>query len=252
MLKNIGSTQPHRTVSHLPNTKNLLLAALSPDVYKHLKNNMEQVELSSGSILNRPNETINEVYFPLTCLISVTITMMDGMTVEAGVVGSREMVGINTFMGGRETTQTEYIVQVPGKAMKMKADLLLSEFDTNKSLRDVMLKYTQAYMAQISQNVACNRLHTIEQRMARWLLESSDRLASDELFLSHEFLSNMLGVRRSGVTETAQRLQEKGLIQCSRKKIKIIDPQSLEETSCECYGVIKDEYDRLLRFKLER
>jgi CRP-like cAMP-binding protein len=252
MLKNIGSTQPHRTVSHLPNTKNLLLAALSPDVYKHLKNNMEQVELSSGSILNRPNETINEVYFPLTCLISVTITMMDGMTVEAGVVGSREMVGINAFMGGRETTQTEYIVQVPGKAMKMKADLLLSEFDTNKSLRDVMLKYTQAYMAQISQNVACNRLHTIEQRMARWLLESSDRLASDELFLSHEFLSNMLGVRRSGVTETAQRLQEKGLIQCSRKKIKIIDPQSLEETSCECYGVIKDEYDRLLRFKLER
>ncbi|MBD2565597.1 Crp/Fnr family transcriptional regulator [Nostoc linckia FACHB-391] len=213
---------------------------------------MEQVELSSGSILNRPNETINEVYFPLTCLISVTITMMDGMTVEAGVVGSREMVGINAFMGGRETTQTEYIVQVPGKAMKMKADLLLSEFDTNKSLRDVMLKYTQAYMAQISQNVACNRLHTIEQRMARWLLESSDRLASDELFLSHEFLSNMLGVRRSGVTETAQRLQEKGLIQCSRKKIKIIAPQSLEETSCECYGVIKDEYDRLLRFKLER
>ncbi|MCC5661286.1 Crp/Fnr family transcriptional regulator [Nostoc sp. XA010] len=252
MLKNIGSTQPHRTVSHLPNTKNLLLAALSLDVYEHLKNNMEQVELSSGSILNRPNETINEVYFPLTCLISVTITMMDGMTVEAGVVGSREMVGINAFMGGRETTQTEYIVQVPGKAMKMKADLLLSEFDTNKSLRDVMLKYTQAYMAQISQNVACNRLHTIEQRMARWLLESSDRLASDELFLSHEFLSNMLGVRRSGVTETAQRLQEKGLIQCSRKKIKIIDPQSLEETSCECYGVIKDEYDRLLRFKLER
>ncbi|MBE9001797.1 MULTISPECIES: hypothetical protein [unclassified Nostoc] len=114
--------------------------------------------------------------------------MMDGMTVEAGVVGSREMVGINAFMGGRETTQTEYIVQVPGKAVRMKADLLLHEFDTNKSLRDVMLKYTQAYMAQISQNVACNRLHTIEQRMARWLLESSDRLNSDQLFLSHEFL----------------------------------------------------------------
>ncbi|WP_242064730.1 Crp/Fnr family transcriptional regulator [Nostoc sp. FACHB-133] len=140
---------------------------------------MEQVELSYGEILNRPGETIEEVYFPLTCLISVTITMIDGITVEAGVVGSREMVGINAFMGGRETTQTEYIVQVPGKAVKMKADLLLHEFDTNKSLRDVMLKYTQAYMAQISQNVACNRLHTIEQRMARWLLESSDRLDSD-------------------------------------------------------------------------
>ncbi|MCC5655079.1 Crp/Fnr family transcriptional regulator [Nostoc sp. XA013] len=252
MLKNIGSTQPHRTVSHLPNTKNLLLAALSPDVYEHLKNNMEQVELSSGSILSRPNESINEVYFPLTCLISVTVTMMDGMTVEAGVVGSREMVGINAFMGGQETTQTQYIVQVPGKAVRMKAHLLLSEFDTNKSLRDVMLKYTQAYMAQISQNVACNGLHTIEKRMARWLLESSERLYSDEMFLSHEFLSNMLGVRRSGVTETAHILEKKGLIECSRKRIKIIDRQGLEESSCECYGVIKQEYDRLLRFNLER
>ncbi|ACC80663.1 Crp/Fnr family transcriptional regulator [Nostoc punctiforme] len=233
-------------------TENLLLAALPPDLYKQLKKNMEQVELSYGEILNRPGETIEKVYFPLTCLISVTITMMDGMTVEAGVVGSREMVGINAFMGGRETTQTEYIVQVPGKAVRMKADLLLHEFDTNKSLRDVMLKYTQAYMAQISQNVACNRLHTIEQRMARWLLESSDRLNSDQLFLSHEFLSHMLGVRRASISETASHLQDKGLIQYSRNQIKTIDPQGLEETSCECYGVIKQEYNRLLNFKLEK
>jgi CRP-like cAMP-binding protein len=134
----------------------------------------------------------------------------------------------------------------------MKAPLLLDEFDTNKLLRDVMLKYTQAYIAQISQNVACNRLHNIEQRMARWLLESSDRLGSDELFLSHEFLSHMLGVRRAGVTETANHLQDKGLIHCGRKKIKTIDRQGLEETSCECYQVIKEEYNRLLKFKLER
>ncbi|MEH2277359.1 MAG: Crp/Fnr family transcriptional regulator [Nostoc sp.] len=233
-------------------TENLLLSALPSDLYKQIKNNMEQVELSYGSILNRPGETIKDVYFPLTCLISVTITMMDGITVEAGVVGSREMVGINAFMGGRETTQTEYIVQVPGLAVKMKAHLLLHEFDTNKSLRDVMLKYTQAYMAQLSQNVACNRVHSIKQRMARWLLESSDRLDSDELFLSHEFLSHMLGVRRAGVSETASHLQQKGLIQYSRNKIKTIDRQGLEETSCECYGVIKDEYDRLLRFNLKR
>ncbi|MEJ6479823.1 Crp/Fnr family transcriptional regulator [Nostoc punctiforme UO1] len=233
-------------------TENLLLTALPPDLYKQLKKNMEQIELSYGEILNRPGETIEEVYFPLTCLISVTITMMDGMTVEAGVVGSREMVGINAFMGGRETTQTEYIVQVPGKAVRMEADLLLHEFDTNKSLRDVMLKYTQAYMAQISQNVACNRLHTIEQRMARWLLESSDRLNSDQLFLSHEFLSHMLGVRRASISETASHLQDKGLIQYSRNQIKTIDRQGLEETSCECYGVIKQEYDRLLNFKLEK
>jgi CRP-like cAMP-binding protein len=233
-------------------TENLLLAALPPKVYEQIKKNIEQVELSYGEILNRPGEAIKDVYFPLTCLISVTITMMDGNTVEAGVVGSREMVGINAFMGGSETTQTEYIVQVPGKAVKMKAPLLLDEFDTNKLLRDVMLKYTQAYIAQISQNVACNRLHNIEQRMARWLLESSDRLGSDELFLSHEFLSHMLGVRRAGVTETANHLQDKGLIHCGRKKIKTIDRQGLEETSCECYQVIKEEYNRLLKFKLER
>ncbi|MBW4429279.1 MAG: Crp/Fnr family transcriptional regulator [Nostoc desertorum CM1-VF14] len=233
-------------------TENLLLAALPPDVYEHLKNKMEQVELSYGEILNRPGEAIEEVYFPLTSLISVTITMMDGSTVEAGVVGSREMVGINAFMGGQETTQTQYIVQVPGKAVKMKAHLLLHEFDTNKSLRDVMLKYTQAYIAQISQNVACNRIHTIEKRMARWLLESSDRLYSDELILSHEFLSHMLGVRRSGITETAHILEKKGLIECSRKKIKTINRQGLQEASCECYRVIKEEYDRLLNFNLER
>ncbi|MBN3875753.1 MULTISPECIES: Crp/Fnr family transcriptional regulator [unclassified Nostoc] len=233
-------------------TENLLLTALPREVYKQIENKMEQVELSYGEILNRPGETIEEVYFPLTCLISVTITMMDGSTVEAGVVGSREMVGINAFMGGRETTQTEYIVQVPGNAVKMKAHLLLDEFDTNKQLRDVMLKYTQAYIAQISQNVACNRIHTLEKRMARWLLESSDRLYADELFLSHEFLSHMLGVRRSGITETAHLLEKKGLIKCGRKKIQTIDRQGLEEASCECYEVIKQEYNRLLKFKLER
>ncbi|MEH1816127.1 MAG: Crp/Fnr family transcriptional regulator [Nostoc sp.] len=233
-------------------TENLLLTALPREVYKQIENKMEQVELSYGEILNRPGETIEEVYFPLTCLISVTITMMDGSTVEAGVVGSREMVGINAFMGGRETTQTEYIVQVPGNAVKMKAHLLLDEFDTNKQLRDVMLKYTQAYIAQISQNVACNRIHTLEKRMARWLLESSDRLYADELFLSHEFLSHMLGVRRSGITETAHLLEKKGLIKCGRKKIQTIDRQGLEEASCECYEVIKQEYNRLLKFKVER
>ena len=233
-------------------TENLLLTALPHEVYKQIENKMEQVKLSYGEILNRPGETIEEVYFPLTCLISVTITMMDGSTVEAGVVGSREMVGINAFMGGRETTQTEYIVQVPGNAVKMKAHLLLDEFDTNKQLRDVMLKYTQTYIAQISQNVACNRIHTLEKRMARWLVESSDRLYADELFLSHEFLSHMLGVRRSGITETAHLLEKKGLIKCGRKKIQIIDRQRLEEASCECYRVIKQEYDRLLKFKVER
>ncbi len=179
-----------------------------------------------------------------------TITMKDGSTVEAGVIGNREMVGINAFMGGTETTQTEYIVQLAGDAIKMKAEPLRKEFDQNKQLRDVMLKYTQAFIAQISQNVACNRLHTIEKRFARWLLESSDRIQSNELDLSQEFISHMLGVRRSGVTETARHVQEKSPITYSRKKIKIVDRQGLEHISCECYETLKDEYNRLLKFNL--
>ncbi|MBE9053582.1 Crp/Fnr family transcriptional regulator [Nostocales cyanobacterium LEGE 11386] len=211
---------------------------------------MEQVSLAYGEILHHPGETIRDVYFPLTCLISVTITMNDGSTAEAGVIGNREMVGINAFMGGSETTQTEYITQIPGNAVRIKAELLLQEFDHNKSLRDVLLKYTQAFIAHISQNVACNRLHTIEKRLARWLLESSERICSDELPLSQEFISHMLGVRRSGVTETVRHVQDQGPIQCTRKKIHIVDRQGLEDISCECYRVTKDEYDRLLRFRL--
>ncbi|MBE9201234.1 MULTISPECIES: Crp/Fnr family transcriptional regulator [unclassified Nodularia (in: cyanobacteria)] len=231
-------------------TENLLLAALPREVYEQLDEYMEQVSLPANKILHHPGDTIEQVYFPLNCLISVTITMKDGSTVEAGVIGNREMVGINAFMGGTETTQTEYIVQVAGDAVKMKAEPLRKEFDQNKLLRDVMLKYTQAFIAQISQNVACNRLHTIQKRLARWLLESSDRIQSDELDLSQEFISHMLGVRRSGVTETARHLQEKGPITYSRKKIKIVDRQGLEQVSCECYETLKDEYNRLLKFNL--
>ncbi|GAX34245.1 Crp/Fnr family transcriptional regulator [Nodularia sp. NIES-3585] len=231
-------------------TENLLLAALPREVYEQLHKKMEPVSLPSNKILHYPGETIEEVYFPINCLISVTITMKDGSTVEAGVIGNREMVGINAFMGGTETTQTEYIVQVAGDAVKMEAQSLRKEFDQNKQLRDVMLKYTQAFIAQISQNVACNRLHTIEKRFARWLLESSDRIQSDELDLSQEFISHMLGVRRSGVTETARHVQKKGPITYSRKKIKIVDRQGLENVSCECYETLKDEYNRLLKFNL--
>jgi len=225
---------------------NLLLAALPHDVYERLESSMEQVVLPYGQILHHPNETIRDVYFPCSGLISVTITMADGNTTEAGAIGNREMVGLNAFMGRRETNQTEYIVQIPGTGIKIAADPLLKEFDCSKSMRDVMLRYTQAYIAQISQNVACNRLHVTEKRCARWLLEASDRTCSDELLLSQEFISHMLGVRRSSVTETANRLQDKGLIEYSRKKIKITNRHGLEDSSCECYHVLKDEYDRLL------
>ena len=226
--------------------QNLLLAALPREVYKRLGRHMQTVTLKMGTILHRPNQPIKDVYFPLDCLISITVTMSEARTAEAGIVGSREMVGVNAFMGGRETNQTEYICQAPGTAVRMAAEHLLREFDGVKVVRDLMLRYTQAYIAQLSQNVACNRLHMIEQRMARWLLECRDRLGTDDLTLTHEFISQMLGVRRAGITETAGALQGQGLIEYGRRKLRVVDAAGLERVSCECFRVIRDEYDRLL------
>jgi CRP-like cAMP-binding protein len=210
------------------------------------------VELEASQILHRPGQLIQEVYFPLDCLISVTVTMTEVRTAEAGIVGSREMVGVNAFMGGQETNQTEYICQCPGSALKVDAEPLLDEFDRSKAVRDVMLRYTQAYIAQLSQNVACNRIHTLKQRLARWMLECRDRLRTDDLTLSHEFISQMLGVRRAGVTEMAAELQQSGLIEYGRKKLRVVNPTGLANVSCECFGVILDEYDRLLGPKLRK
>jgi CRP-like cAMP-binding protein len=226
--------------------ENLLLAALPADVRERLARYMRMVDLKHGEILHRPGQTIEQVYFPHDCLISVTVTMDEGRTAEAGIVGSREMVGVNAFMGGRETNQTEYICQSPGTAVRMEAEPLLSEFDQVKAVRDVMLRYTQAYIAQLSQNVACNRIHSIEQRLARWMLECRDRLGSNDLGLTHEFIAQMLGVRRAGISETAALFQDRGLIEYGRKKLRIIDAERVEEASCECFRVIWDEYDRLL------
>lgn len=172
--------------------------------------------------------------------------MRDGKTVEAGAIGSREVVGINAFMGGHETTQTEYIVQLPGSAIEIEAEVMKTEFDRNTEMRDVMLRYTQAFMAQISQNVACNRLHDIDQRFARWLLEVRERVQSDEFPLTHGFMAEMLGTRRASVTEAATKARKRHLIEYKRNSIRIEKPSELEKLSCECYSVLKDEYDRLL------
>jgi CRP-like cAMP-binding protein len=226
--------------------RNLLLAALPREVLDRLARHMRTVDLTHGEILHRPNQTIETVYFPLDCLISITVTMKEGRTVEAGAVGSREMVGLCVLMGGRVTNQTEYVCQVAGAAVKMPAEPLLAEFDANKAVRDVLLRSVQAYLAQLSQNVACNRVHSVEQRLARWLLEARDRVGPDGLGVSHEFVAQMLGVRRAGVTETAAALQERGLIECGRLNLRVVDPAGLEGAACECFRVLRDEYDRLL------
>jgi CRP-like cAMP-binding protein len=233
-------------------SKNLLLAALPVEVREQLAKRWHVVDLKRGDILHSPGQEITTVHFPRSCLISITITMVDGRTSEAGIVGSREMVGLNAFMGGSETNQTEYVCQSPGTSVRVAAEPLLDAFDSDKSVRDVMLRFTQAYIAQLSQNVACNRLHAIEQRMARWLLECRDRLQTDDLHMTHEFVSQMLGVRRAGVTEIALILQQQGLITYGRGNLSVINGPGLEAKSCECFRVIRDEYDRLLGPAIEQ
>ncbi|HEY9807158.1 MAG TPA: Crp/Fnr family transcriptional regulator [Candidatus Obscuribacterales bacterium] len=226
--------------------ENRLLANIPRDIYEKLAPKIKQVSLPQGMVLHHPGETINYLYFPIDCLLSITITMNDGSTAEVGMVGNREVIGINAFMGPRETTQTEYIVQIAGTAMKMDAQLLLEEFDLNKELRDVLLLYTQALIAQVSQTTACNSLHVLDQRLARWLLEAQDRVDSDDLKLTQEFLGHMLGVRRAGVTQAAQKLQESGLIRYQRGHVQILDLRGLQSCSCECFMTLREEYDRLL------
>lgn len=227
-------------------TQNRLLNTMPQALSEKLAPDLKRVALQRGDRLHEPGETIYDLYFPLDCVLSITITMEDGTTAETGLVGMREVIGINAFMGGRETTQTTYIVQIPGNAMKIRAQILLEEFDRNKELRDVMLRYTQAFIAQISQTTACNSLHKLDQRLARWLLEVHDRVEGDEIDLTQEFMAHMLGVRRAGVTQTAQKLQESGLIDYHRGRVQVLNRSGLEAYACECFQTVRDEYDRLL------
>ncbi|MGV2828635.1 Crp/Fnr family transcriptional regulator [Myxosarcina sp. GI1(2024)] len=226
--------------------QNHLLAILPEGVYYQLEPHLKLAYLSQGEILHLAGETIEELYFPIDCMISITTTMNDGTTAETGLVGNRDVLGINAVMGDAEATQTEYIVQISGRALKIDAPIMRSLFQQNSALRDVMLRYTQALIAQISQTTACNRLHVLEERLARWLLESQDRVESNKLYLTQEFVSNMLGVRRAGVTQAAQKLQDRGIIKYSRGHIEILDLQGLRDCACECFRVVKDEYNRLL------
>jgi CRP-like cAMP-binding protein len=225
--------------------KNRLLEHLPTHVLERLRHDLKLVKMTNKQIVHKPGQEIKFLYFPLNCMISVTVTI-EGKTIEAGAVGSREVAGINAFMGGRETTETEYIVQVPGEALKIAAAPIKAEFDNNAEVRSVMLKYTQAMIAHISRNVGCNRVHDLDQRCARWLLEVSDRMQSTEFSLTHEFISEMLGMTRSSVTRSTVKLKEKKIIDYSRSNIRILDLPALEAQSCECYFALRDEYDRLL------
>ncbi|BCL36352.1 Crp/Fnr family transcriptional regulator [Nostoc sp. MS1] len=228
------------------NAENQILAMLSADVQERLTPHLVLVTLAQGEMIHRPGDVLTHLYFPIDCLFSITITMLNGATAEVGMVGNREVLGINAFMGRSEITQTEYVVQVAGRAMRIDAQILRQEFDRNGELRDLLLRYAQAFLAQVSQTAACNSLHTLEQRLPRWLLETQERIDSNELPLTQDFIAMMLGVRRAGVTLTAQKLQERKLIKYRRGHVQIVNQSGLEASSCECFRTIKTEYDRLL------
>lgn len=226
--------------------ENQILASLSSDVLERLTPHLNLVTLERGVIIHNPGDRLSSLYFPLDCLFSITITMQDGAVAEVGMVGSREVLGINALMGNSETTQTEYTVQGPGSALKIDAQVMRQEFQRNGELHDLLLRYIQAFLTQVSQTAACNSLHTLEQRLPRWLLEAQERLHSDHLPLTQEFIATMLGVRRAGVTQTAQKLQERKLIQYRRGNVQILNQAGLEASACECFTTVKAEYNRLL------
>ena len=185
------------------------------------------------------------IYFPTTAIISLLYMMENGSSAEMGIAGNEGVVGVALFMGGN-TMPNRAVVQSAGGAVRMKAQVLRDEFARGGAFQRLLLRYTQALITQMSQTAVCNRLHEIEQQLCRWLLLSHDRLDSDELVMTQELIANMLGVRREGVTAAAGRLQEQGLISYVRGRIRVLDRRGLEATVCECYKVVKDEYDRLL------
>jgi CRP-like cAMP-binding protein len=224
---------------------NYLLAALPAGDFSRLAVKLGSVSLGLGEVLYESGEQMDFVYFPTTAIVSLLYIMENGSTAEIGLVGNEGLVGIALFMGGG-TMPNRAIVQSAGKAVKLRAEDLKTEFSRGGVFQILLLRYTQAFMTQISQTAVCNRLHTIEEQLCRWLLLNHDRLQTDKLVMTHELIANMLGVRREGVTVAAGHLQEKNLISYIRGTITILDRKRLENIVCECYQVVKNEYDRLL------
>ncbi|HEV2881152.1 MAG TPA: Crp/Fnr family transcriptional regulator [Pyrinomonadaceae bacterium] len=231
-----------------PPNANRILNQLPPEEYERLSPYLEPVTLSRGDVLYYPQDPVSHVYFPNSGTVSVVATFVDGGGVEVGVVGNEGVFGVNVVLGS-VTTPHEAMVQLPGDGVRTSSDVLRREFERGGQLHDLLLRYTQAFIVQIAQTAACNKVHPLDGRLARWLLMSSDRAMGNELELTHDFMAVMLGTRRAGVTEAAGRLQDTGLIRYRRGRITVLDRPGLEATSCECYPVVKKEFDRLLGVK---
>lgn len=234
-------TQP--VADHEPE-ENQLLSLLTPDTRARIYPHLELIPLALGQVLYEPGFRMTNVYFPTNSIVSLLYVMENGASAEISVVGKEGLVGISLFMGG-ESTPSRALVQSAGYAYKLNSSLLINEFNRHGDLLTLLLRYTQSLITQMAQTAVCNRHHTVDQQLCRWLLLSLDRLSDNQLTMTQELIANMLGVRREGVTEAAGKLQRLGVINYSRGKISVLDRGRLEELSCECYAVVKNETDRL-------
>ena len=250
-------TLPHTTPSPrtlgmaLPDDprRNLLLSALPEAEWQRWQPLLEPVALPLGLVLYESGARLSHVYFPTTAIVSLLYVLENGGSAEIAVVGLEGLVGISLFMGG-ESTPSRAVVQSAGQGFRLKASLMLAEFNRAGPVLHLLLRYTQALITQMTQTAVCNRHHSLDQQLCRWLLLSLDRLPGHELVMTQELIANMVGVRREGVTEAAGHLQEAGLIRYRRGRITVLDRAGLERRTCECYDVVKKEYDRLLPYRV--
>jgi len=229
--------------------QNWLFKSLPAPEWERLHPHIQEFDMPLGLVLAESGDKMNHVYFPTTAIVSLLYGLENGASAEIAVVGNEGCVGIAIFMGGQSTLSSA-VVQSAGKSYRINAQIILEEFGKAGPLMHLFLRYTQALITQMTQTAVCNRHHTLDQQFCRWLLLSLDRLTSNDLVMTQELISNMLGVRREGVTEAALKVQKAGLISYSRGHIKILDRIGLERRTCECYQVVKTEYERLLPDKL--
>ena len=227
--------------------RNLLLAALTATELKRLRAHLEPVAMPLGHVVYESGRMLDHVYFPTTAIVSLLYVMEDGSSAEIAVVGKEGLVGISLFMGG-ETTPSRAVVQSAGQAFRLGAQHLRAEFNRAGSLQHLLLRYTQSLITQMAQTAVCNRHHSVDQQLCRWLLLSLDRLPTQELVMTQELIANMLGVRREGVTAAAGKLQDAGVIEYRRGHITVLDRSKLETMSCECYEVVRRECERLSHY----
>jgi CRP-like cAMP-binding protein len=225
--------------------QNYVLAALSAAERERLYPHLQLVPMPLGKVLYESGDVLHHVYFPINSIVSLLYVLADGASAEISVVGNEGLIGIALFMGG-DTTPSRAIVQSAGSAYRLSGQMLKDEFHRNGEAQLLLLRYTQSLITQMAQTAVCNRHHSVDQQLCRWLLLSLDRLASNQLVMTQELIANMLGVRREGVTEAAGKLDKLGVIRYARGRITVLDRPQLEELCCECYAVVKKESDRLL------